>query len=144
MHKSGEFHLTKFGSNNRELLLFLKMKEDIISKMHIWFMIFQLRRLWISNGLFLERLSLSLFRWIEDHWQKEKRYPYQFNLRPIRICKSICVGGKATASNLAQPECAMEWCGRFRKDWERWEQKLKSVEDLNIPRCIRPHMFKKI
>ena len=46
------------------------------------------------------------------------------------------------ASNLAQPECGLEWCYRFRKNWERWEQKLKGVEDLHMPRlsglaCLR-------
>ena len=29
----------------------------------------------------------------------------------------------------------------LRKDWERWEQKLKGVEDIHISRCIKPHMF---
>ena len=29
----------------------------------------------------------------------------------------------------------------LRKDWERWEQKLKGVEDIQISRCIKPHMF---
>ena len=32
----------------------------------------------------------------------------------------------------------------LRKDWERWEQKLKGVEDIHIPRCIKPRMFGKI
>ena len=32
----------------------------------------------------------------------------------------------------------------LRKDWERWEQKLKGVEDMHIPRCIKPRMFGKI
>ena len=32
----------------------------------------------------------------------------------------------------------------LRKDWERWEQKLKGVEDIHISRCIKPHMFGKI
>ena len=31
----------------------------------------------------------------------------------------------------------------IRKDWERWEQKLKSVEDLNISRFTKPRMFGK-
>ena len=26
----------------------------------------------------------------------------------------------------------------LRKDWERWEQKLKGVEDMHISRCIKP------
>ena len=29
----------------------------------------------------------------------------------------------------------------LRKDWKRWEQKLKGVEDIHISRCIKPHMF---
>ena len=32
----------------------------------------------------------------------------------------------------------------LRKDWERWEQKLKVVQDIHISRCIKPHMFGKI
>ena len=32
----------------------------------------------------------------------------------------------------------------LRKDWKRWEQKLKGVEDIHISRCIKPHMFGKI
>ena len=29
----------------------------------------------------------------------------------------------------------------LRKDWKRWEPKLKGVEDIHISRCIKPHMF---
>ena len=32
----------------------------------------------------------------------------------------------------------------LRKDWERWEQKLKNVQDIHISRCIKPCMFAKI
>ena len=32
----------------------------------------------------------------------------------------------------------------LRKDWERWEQKLKGVEDIHISRCIKPRMLGKI
>ena len=32
----------------------------------------------------------------------------------------------------------------LRKDWERWEQKLKGVQDIHISRCIKSHMFRKI
>ena len=29
----------------------------------------------------------------------------------------------------------------LRKDWKRWEQKLKVVEEIHKSRCIKPHMF---
>ena len=29
----------------------------------------------------------------------------------------------------------------LRKDWKRWEQKLKRVEEIHKSRCIKPHMF---
>ena len=29
----------------------------------------------------------------------------------------------------------------LRKDWKRWEQKLKGVEEIHKSRCIKPHMF---
>ena len=32
----------------------------------------------------------------------------------------------------------------LRKDCERWEQKLKGVQDIHISRCIKPHMIGKI
>ena len=32
----------------------------------------------------------------------------------------------------------------LRKDWVRWEQKLKGVGNIHISRCIKPHMFRKI
>ena len=32
----------------------------------------------------------------------------------------------------------------LRKDWKRWEQKLKGVEKIHISRCIKPSMFVKI
>ena len=32
----------------------------------------------------------------------------------------------------------------LKNDWERWEHKLKGVEDIHISSCIKPHMFGKI
>ena len=32
----------------------------------------------------------------------------------------------------------------LRKDWERWEQKLKGVVYIHIPSCIKPRIFGKI
>ena len=39
----------------------------------------------------------------------------------------------------------MQWdvvvAPELRKDWKRWEQKLKGVEEIHKLRCIKPHMF---
>ena len=32
----------------------------------------------------------------------------------------------------------------LRKDWKRWQQKLKGAEDLHMLSCIKPRMFGKI
>ena len=32
----------------------------------------------------------------------------------------------------------------LKKDWERWEQKLKGVENIHVSGCIKPQMFGKI
>ena len=75
--------------------------------------------------------------------RKENTIHHYFIWLLIRICNPTCVGGKAFAANLMQPECAMR-CFRSRKDWERWEQKLKGIQDLHILRCIKPRIFGKI
>ena len=61
-------------------------------------------------------------------------------------CKPICLGGKAIASNLCNQ--SVQWDAvvgpELKKDWERWEEKLKGVENIHMSRCIKPQMFGKI
>ena len=54
--------------------------------------------------------------------KKKNVINYCFNLWPIRTCSSICLGGKAIASNLMQPTCAMRSCCRSRA-----QERLKKI-----------------
>ena len=148
MSKSGGFHLTKFISNNRELLI--SIPEDQ-------------RRNGVKNANVIGNLpdekALGIQRNIPDY---SFTFKIQVNRRPLtkRKMQSI-ISSIYDPSGLASPfmlevsQLLQSLCNQLllwddvvgpvlRKDWERWEQKLKVVQDIHISRCIKPRMFGKI
>ena len=148
MCKSGGFHLTKFISSNRELLI--SISEDQ-------------RRNGVKNADLIGDLpaekALGIQRNIPDY---SFTFNIQVNRRPLTKRKILSIIssiydplGLASPFVLEGRQLLQSLCNQLllwddvvgpvlRKDWERWEQKLKGVQDIHTSRCIKPHMFGKI
>ena len=64
---------------------------------------------------------------------------------PLGFASPFKLEGRQLLQTLCSQNMQWDVAGlKLRKDWERWEPKLKGVEDLNTPRCIKPHMAGKI
>ena len=148
MSRSGGFHLTKFISNNRELLI--SIPEDQ-------------RRNGVKSADLIGDLpaekALGILWNIPDD---SSTFNIQVNRRPLTkrqmlsIISSICDPlGLARPFVLEGRQLLQSLCNQYvlwddvvgpelRKYWERWEQKLKGIEDIHVSRYIRPRMFGKI
>ena len=148
MCKNGGFHLTKFISNNRKLLMYIlegqrrngAKKADLIDD--------------LPTGK-----ALSIQWNIPDD---SFTFNIQVNRRPLTKIKMLSIIssvydplGLASPFVLEGRQLPQTLCNKhvqwdavagpeLRKDWERWEQKLKGVENIHISRCIKPHMFGEI
>ena len=64
---------------------------------------------------------------------------------PLGFASPFKLEGRKLLQTLCNQNMQWDAAGlKLRKDWERWEQKLKRVEDLITSRCIKPHMAGKI
>ena len=65
---------------------------------------------------------------------------------PLGLASPFVLGGRQLLQTLCNQN--VQWDDmvgpELRKDWERWEQKLKGVETIHMSRCIKLHMFGKI
>ena len=147
MCKNGGFHLTKFISN-RELLI--SIPEDQ-------------RRNGFKNADLIGDHPAEKVLGIQWNIPDDSfTFNIQVNRRPLMKRKMLSIIGSIydplgrasplvlEGRQLLQTLCNqhVQWDNvvgpELRKDWERWEQKLKGVEDIHISRCIKPHMFGKI
>ena len=148
MCKSGGFHLTKFISINRELLI--SIPEDQ-------------RRNGVKNADLIGDLPAEKALGIQWNIPDDSfTFNIQVNRRPLakRKMPSIISSiydplGLASPFLLEGRQLLQSLCNQLvlwgdvvgpqlRKDQERWEQKLKGVQDIHISRCIKPHMIGKI
>ena len=148
MCKSGQFYLTKFISNNRKLLI--SIPEDQ-------------RRNGVKNADLIDDLPAEKALGIQ--WNipyDSSTFNIQLNRRPLAkrkvrsiissiynplgLASSFLLEGRQLLQSLYNQ--LVLWGDvvgpELRKDWERWEQKLKGVQDIHISRCIKPHMIGKI
>ena len=148
MCKSGGFHLTKFISINRELLI--SIPEDQ-------------RRNGVKNADLIGDLPAEKALGIQWNIPDDSfTFNIQVNRRPLTKRKMLSIISSIyDPLGLASPfvvegrQLLQSLCNQLvlwddvvgpelRKDWERWEQKLKGVQDIHISRCIKSHMFRKI
>ena len=148
MCKSGGFHLTKFISNNRELLI--SIPEDQ-------------RRNDVKNADLIGDLPAEKALGIQWNISDDSfTFNIQVNRRPLTKRKMLSIIssiydplGPVSPFVLEGMQLLQSLCNQhvlwddvvgpeLRKDWERWEQNLKDVEDIHISRCIKPRMFGKI
>ena len=148
MCKSGGFHLTKFISNNRELLI--SIPEDQ-------------RRNDVKNADLIGDLPAEKALGIQWNISDDSfTFNIQVNRRPLTKRKMLSIIssiydplGLASPFVLEGRQLLQSLCNQLvlwdnvvgpelRKDCKRWEQKLKGVQDIHISRCIKPHMFGKI
>ena len=142
MSKSGGFHLTKFISNNRELLI--SIPEDQ-------------RRNGVKNADLIGDLPAEKALGIQwnipddsftfsiqvNRRQLTKRKIFSINSSiydPLGLASPFFLEGRQLLQNLCNQ--LVLWDDvvdqELRKDWERSEQKLKGVQDIQISRCIKP------
>ena len=148
MCRRGGFHQTKFISNNRELLM--SIPEDQ-------------RRNGVKNADFIDDLPNEKALGIQWNIPDDSfTFNIQVNKRPLTKRKILSIIssihdplGLASPFVLEGKELLQTLCNKhvqrddvvgpeLRKDWKRWEQKLKSVENIHISSCIKPDMFGKI
>ena len=148
MSKSGGFHLTKFISNNRELLI--SIPEDQ-------------RRNGVKNADLIGDLPAEKALGIQWNIPDDSfTFNIQVNRRKLTKRKMFSINssiydplGLASPFVLEGRQLLQSLCNQLvlwddvvdqelRKDWERWEQKLKGVQDIQISRCIKPCMFGRI
>ena len=147
MCKSGGFHLTKFISNNRELLI--SIPEDQ-------------RRNGVKNADLIGDLPAEKALGIQWNMSDNSfTFNIQVNRRPLMKRKMLSIIssiydplGLVSPFALEGKQLLQSLCNQLvlwddvvgpelRKDWERWEQKLKGIQDIHISRCIEPRMFGK-
>ena len=148
MCKNGGFHLTKFISNNRKLLMYILEGQ---------------RRNGAKNADLIDDLPTGKALGIQWNIPDDSfTFNIQVNRRPLTKIKMLSIIssiydplGLASpfvleGRQLLQTLCNkhMQWDDvagpELRKDWERCEQKLKGVENIHKSRCIKPHMFGKM
>ena len=148
MCKSGGFNLTKFFSNNRELLI--SILEDQ-------------RRNGVKNAKLIGDLPAE--KALEIQWNipdDSFTFNIQVNRRPLTKRKMLSIISSIyDPLGLASPfffegrQLLQSLCNQLvlwddavglelRKHWERWEQKLKYSKDIHISKCIKSRMFGKI
>ena len=148
MSKSGGFHLTKFISNNRELLI--SIPEDQ-------------RRNGVKNADLIGDLPAEKALGIQWNIPDDSfTFNIQVNRRPLTKRKMLSIissiydplglaspyflEGRQLLQTLRNQHVQQDDVvgPEIRKDWEIWKQKLKGVEDIHISRFIKPRMFGKI
>ena len=148
MCKSGGFHLTKFISNNRELLM--SIPEDQ-------------RRNGVKNADLIDDFPTEKVLAIQWNIPDDSfTFNIQVNRRPLMKRKMLSIIssiydplGLASPFVLEGRQLLQTLCNQYvqcdddvgpelRKEWKRWEQKLKGDENIYISRCIKPCMFGKI
>ena len=147
MCKSGGFHLTKFISNNKELLsvpenqrrmgvkdqdlsgdlpnekalgICWNLREDIFS--------FKLK---LEARTLTKRVMLSMISSIYD----PLGFAAPFILEGRRILQGLCNQDIQWDSEVSSV---------VKKDWRNWVTKLKHIEGLHVRRCIKPDNFGKV
>ena len=147
MCKSGEFHLTKFISNNSKQLIYIP--ED--------------QRGNVKSTDLIGALPAETALGVQWNTPDDSfTFSIQVNRRPLTKRKMLSIiSSISNPLGLASPFVLegmqllqtlwnqhMQWDDvvgpELRKDCERWEQKLKGVEDIHISRCIKPCIFGKI
>ena len=143
MWKSGGFHLTKFISNNKELLLSVPenqrrmgIKDQNLSEKALG-ICWNLRQDIFSFKLKLEartltwRVMLSMISSIYN----PLGFAALFILEERRILQVLCNQGIQWDSEVSSV---------VKKDWRNWVTMLKHTEKLHVRRCIKPDNFGKV
>ena len=148
MCKSGGFHLTKFISNNKELLLSIpesqrrfgmknqdlygdlpnekalgicwNLKDDTFS--------FKLK---LDTRTLTKRVMLSMISSIYDPFG----FAAPFILEGRRILQGLCNQSIKWDNEVSSDE---------KKDRKKWLVKVKHIEQLHVRRCIKPDNFRKV
>ena len=65
---------------------------------------------------------------------------------PLGLASPFVLEGRQLLQTLCNQyvQCDDDVGPELRKEWKRWEQKLKGDENIYISRCIKPCMFGKI
>ena len=152
MCQSRGFHLTRFISNNRS-----SNRELLISILE------NQRRNGVKNADLIDDLPAEKVLVIQWNIPDDSfTFKIQVSRRPLmkRIMLSVISSiydplGLASPFFLEGRQLLQSLCNQhvqwddavgpeLRKDWERWEQRLKGVKDMHISKCIKPRIFGKI
>ena len=148
MCKSGGFHFTKFISNNRELLISIPedQRSNCVKNVDLIGDLPAEKALGIQWNIPDDSLTFNIHVNKRPLTKRKKLSIISSIYDPLGLASPFVFEGRQLLQSLCNH--LVLWDDvvgpELRKDWERWEQKLKSVQDIHISRCIKPCMFAKI